>query len=110
MNTSQRDQHNMNNSDNGNSASILINVTGASGGDVISYQRVKKTISRSTYQDQIDEEIKVREDYLNRMKSIDLEKYSFPNELVLFIYLIKKLNKLNFFILKILLIAFKKNF
>ena len=30
--------------------------------------------------DAIDEELRVRENYLNQLKSIDLAKYSFPNE------------------------------
>lgn len=30
--------------------------------------------------DAIDEELRVRENYLNQLKSIDLTKYSFPNE------------------------------
>ena len=30
--------------------------------------------------DAIDEELRVRENYLNQLKSIDLSKYSFPNE------------------------------
>lgn len=45
--------------------------------DVISYQRVKKVIVEHTG---IDEEIEARENYLNHLRSIDLSKYSFPNE------------------------------
>lgn len=30
--------------------------------------------------DAIDDQLRVRENYLNRLKSIDLSKYSFPNE------------------------------
>lgn len=45
--------------------------------DVISYQRVKKIIVEHTG---IDDEIEARENYLNHLRSIDLSKYSFPNE------------------------------
>lgn len=45
--------------------------------DVISYQRIKKVIFEQTG---IDGEIEARENYLNHLKSIDLTKYSFPNE------------------------------
>lgn len=46
--------------------------------DIISYQRVKKVIRIDTTS--IDDEIEAREAYLNHLKSIDLDKYSFPNE------------------------------
>jgi len=38
-------------------------------------------MSKVTINEQaIDEEIRIREKYLNQLKSIDLSKYSFPNE------------------------------
>lgn len=46
-------------------------------GDVISYQRVKKIVIDTS---SLDDEIRARENYLNHLKSIDLDKYSFPNE------------------------------
>lgn len=49
----------------------------ASSSAVVSSQRVKKVIIETSL---VDDEIQQREAYLNHLKSIDLSKYSFPNE------------------------------
>lgn len=92
MNSSQRDNANSSSSSGGSasggagggiSSSLIINGNGVSSSEVISYQRVKKTILNSS---SIDDEIKIREEYLNQLASIDLNKYSFPNEYICFLF------------------------
>jgi hypothetical protein len=47
-------------------------------------QRVNRVILNDNQQ--IDAEIKLKEDYIKHLKSIDLAKYSFPNEYVDFVF------------------------
>jgi hypothetical protein len=47
------------------------------GDDIISCQRIRKVVISNESSDQ---ELKVKEEYLNHLRSIDLNKFSFPNE------------------------------
>jgi hypothetical protein len=45
---------------------------------VISYQRVKRFIVNSSESSEV--QLKIKEQILNQLKSIDIAKFSFPNE------------------------------
>ena len=70
--TAAANQHRLLNSTTANPS----NVTNPD--DVISYQRVKKVIINSSESNQV--QLKIKEQILSQLKSIDLAKYSFPHE------------------------------
>jgi hypothetical protein len=47
------------------------------GEDIISCQRIRKVVISN---ESSDHELKAKEEYLNHLRSIDLNKFSFPNE------------------------------
>lgn len=52
-----------------------INNVSANSEDVISFQRIRKVVTED-----IDQLIRAKEDYVKNLRSIDLNKFSFPNE------------------------------
>jgi hypothetical protein len=48
--------------------------------DELINSKFSKKILVITHNDALDAELKIKESYLNQLKSIDLSKYSFPNE------------------------------
>lgn len=59
---------------------IITSNDSANSHDIISSYVVKKVITNTSFQRDRDDELRVKENYLNHLKSIDITKFSYPNE------------------------------